>query len=1253
MKSVSGDCAKWRPCSLALAVSGALTLLACNGGPAETAPTPVGTIRHRAEIDDATRYIELRRQKVEAIGTRLGAATSPVTAVPKASAYYVTFSTGAIVWSNAYGAVVLTEQLFLKWLSLATQLTPAFNSNPPDLTDVLSIVGPPRSDYIDTNRFDSVSTVYLKSGQIVADGPVSRVIYGDIYSRYAAYEIYTKAGLPTSEVATSIRPGTYQVFENGEIHAHPQYGVRFLSGPILERWHALGGAAGKLGFPTEDTAKLDATGGERGQFSGGTIYSDGTTAWEIASPLAAAYEGKHGGPSGWLGFPIGAPGAAVPSPDIFPDGATGALFEYQDFQGGLLVNYKGADGSSKGIYTFGTLEFFLGRILAFGDCGTCGSADLYAYGYVYKNGELIYQDRFPREGDYDDDARDVNVPVPLGTAHSTTTVDVTVSVYDADLTTGNDHLGYVRGAFSINNLWGATLGTYHEASTGKAAATFDVKEHHDYDSTNFRQSMYWSFDNYSGFIRSDGTVADKLPWSVFADTFADVGRDEHWWTDPFNSLWFLAYQGITKTGNCFGMNVESMYAQTGKSLYAEPIFDKYFPETATGLLELPDVSPLTPAHIDLSREINIKHGYQAGGSAVRWAVDTFVHGNTGDPRTTYYQARDFNATGDFPQLIMMGKLFTKVHSVRAYAFTEGESCVTGEPTGCARIWVADGNFPAGNPTKPTLGGGKYNNYIEFDLFRNSFRYVGQKAYLRTDEWDLHGDRIFVMPYHLFSSQPETPFLELVLALGKGIALLYVIGDEGQTQQITDDQGRTFFKPGLSGPGTDWSDLQDDALRIPNLAPVPSIGSDESDEGSQIFAGRGTGTTYFYDVALRAEQPAGTAVKVSLNTSTLSSAFSIPGVAGKPDRIGIERIGTAEERISFEVPADSTSKQITWTVGGGRKKRWARCDNLSVAPGQRVTIRLTNGGFNPIFENTGPTTACDLTVNQDAGGSDVHVGSVEIGAGPSSTPLQFQLPVTKIALANVTFGANNWITAPVTVNLTAKDFSGLGMMEVNYGQDGIVWTRVIGDSQASLQYANEGATVLYFRSIDVAGNVEEPKAQDFTIDTRAPTVSATVDASVVTRVDPFLVHFGVSDPAPGSGIDTFAATLDGQPVSQGQSVDLLWFPLGTHVIGITATDRAGWTSSGSATFELTATLDSLGKTVAELELRGEITSGTSNDLSKVLQAAAASQARGNAAAAVRQLTAISTQITSLSGKQVSTKAANLLNSDIAYVIAHVV
>lgn len=135
-----------------------------------------------------------------------------------------------------------------------------------------------------------------------------------------------------------------------------------------------------------------------------------------------------------------------------------------------------------------------------------------------------------------------------------------------------------------------------------------------------------------------------------------------------------------------------------------------------------------------------------------------------------------------------------------------------------------------------------------------------------------------------------------------------------------------------------------------------------------------------------------------------------------------------------------------------------------------------------------------------------------------------------------------------------------------------------------------------------------------------------------------MHASATDPAPGSGLKTVSTTLDVAPVSDGETVDLLLFALGTHTVAISAEDVAGWQSSASASFQLIATTESIVSTIHLLRARGYIDSdGVANSLL--------------AKAEKSNWTPLRNELRAQAGKHITQVAADLLDADIVYLMAH--
>jgi hypothetical protein len=135
------------------------------------------------------------------------------------------------------------------------------------------------------------------------------------------------------------------------------------------------------------------------------------------------------------------------------------------------------------------------------------------------------------------------------------------------------------------------------------------------------------------------------------------------------------------------------------------------------------------------------------------------------------------------------------------------------------------------------------------------------------------------------------------------------------------------------------------------------------------------------------------------------------------------------------------------------------------------------------------------------------------------------PVTLLSTSGGQTGKNGWVVSPLTIALTARDASGLGIAHTDYSFDGLNFSQYTGPFVAP-----EGAVTIYYRSIDGNGNVEQMRRQAFKIDTRSPLSQATSTAGTNTVT----LTYTVTDPVPGSGpagLHTISHSSSGATVVQ--------------------------------------------------------------------------------------------------------------------------
>ncbi|HET8845388.1 MAG TPA: hypothetical protein VFN35_28205 [Ktedonobacteraceae bacterium] len=1139
----------------------------------------------------------------------VGNPTTNVVSTPDKGAQYQQFVHGVIIFSMDWGAMFVSTAIFQKWLSLNNQ-TNATNDN------LLSYVGFPTQDFVSANGID---TGTFERGTIIVQTATNTatVIYGPIYEHYL--RINTILGLPTNEEANAANGGRFQSFAGGDIYWQGLTGAFSVQGAIRARWLALGGAGGTLGYPTSDEQPVKKDGneiGRSGRFEKGGIYwSSGTGAFEILGALQVYYETQLGGPAAENGF-------GFPTSGQQNTPTSGGQFN--NFQNGIVVSHT--SGPFQGVWAFTKLEFFIQRLQGDGEdlvLGIGGNQDLYVHINIDTSTGTSIKVRRPEDGTYDG-GEDIEETFELMPGAEIITSDfsfhVAMDAWDADDITDDDFLGKIDVTYSIDNLWGLLDGGPHKVNgddDGTFTATYSVKNPLPFDPLKFRQNLFWSFSNFD---------TPELTYEQFGATFSDVDPDETKWLHPFNALYFnLAYKGIAANGNCFGMSLESIFAQENRSLYSEPII-RFWPDTQAGQR----LNPNNPTHQPTINEINIKHGYQLGADVIDWTIGRFFSGNTHDPKQCFLDSREAFNKGDYPVISLTDSFFFgNGHAVRPYRWDDSD------PDKWV-IFIANPNNPAsvsGDAADPCR--------IEIDTNSNTFTFRFDSGNTWSgSSWT--GGRMFHIPFHRMSTTPRTPFWEVLALLVAGVILL--VGSTGQTQQITDDSGRTLFEPGLSEPPTRWDQMrQDDNTRVPNLARIPLTDGPSGNIPLEMYYAVGQGATYTHELVPAKGIAEGTPIEWTMH-STLLSAHVVAPASSNADQITVHSLHTTDKAVTVKVPENGVSKAFTWTMAGPIKQRWLELSNLNLAPGQAVKISLSNGGYDATFNNSGSATTATLRVQAGPGVAPTIIENFTIPNGTSPI-LQFGAPITTLT-AEGKNGKNGWFLSPIKVKLTAQDFSGTGIDFIEVSQNQIIWLTY----HIPFLYLLEGSTKLYYRAQDKAGDLESIRTSEIKIDTFPPIVKIDTDKDKYTRTEQFAVHFSSFDPLPGSGIASTVGQFNGQNVNNGQKVDLFGLNLGTYTLKVTAEDVAGWSTSKSDSIVLIATIDSLLATTQRFHTEGGISKDdVYKSLNQKLIDARVAHNIGNNIAAKALLRAFRDEVTAQTGKAVTAAAANILTMDSNFVI----
>jgi hypothetical protein len=214
-----------------------------------------------------------------------------------------------------------------------------------------------------------------------------------------------------------------------------------------------------------------------------------------------------------------------------------------------------------------------------------------------------------------------------------------------------------------------------------------------------------------------------------------------------------------------------------------------------------------------------------------------------------------------------------------------------------------------------------------------------------------------------------------------------------------------------------------------------------------------------------------------------------------------------------------------------------------------------------------TTSKSWTLSKGEGTKTVYVqykdnvGLVSPTYHDTITLLDATNPITTISLSGVK-GNNDWFTSNVAVNFSATDDIS-GVDKTGYSFNNATWTTYA----APFTITNEGNTLIYYRSMDKTGNVENIKTEVIKIDKPAPTMTITSPSpSYEIKSSNVSVTWTGSDEF--SGISHYEIRLDGGSwTSVGTNTTYTFTGLsdGSHMVDIKAADKAGNTNQDTVNF----------------------------------------------------------------------------------------
>jgi hypothetical protein len=397
--------------------------------------------------------------------------------------------------------------------------------------------------------------------------------------------------------------------------------------------------------------------------------------------------------------------------------------------------------------------------------------------------------------------------------------------------------------------------------------------------------------------------------------------------------------------------------------------------------------------------------------------------------------------------------------------------------------------------------------------------------------------------------------------------------------------------------------------------------------------------HFYDAQGRHLGPDG---QGGIDTEIPGSAYWTPVIAEQADisarrlsiqaadlshgyRIELAGTGNGTFDLHLEIPDRSTGRLYQTTY-----------ISVPVTVGDEFVVSLERG------------TDFVLAANRD--GDETFEGQVT----PSSISSRgIDAPVNLVL--NGTIGANGWYQSDVAAALqgsTRPDLPPLASLEYDLGSGWQTYT-------APLTLAQEGTHTLHYRGTFVGGTQDVTQWVIIHLDKTPPALTLTSPTAITYTLCPytdtmytgaFTVTYQADDAV--SGLQTVSATLAGDVITNGQTLETLFLPPGPHELVIIAKDQAGWQTVRRQPIFIEAQIEDLNSAVTRLWNLGLISGPGASDvitgLHTTLSAAQSARDSGDVTTAVNHLHAFVHDIEAQFPAPISIEAAWVLIRGAQYV-----
>lgn len=710
--------------------------------------------------------IEKKYQETGGPGSTLGLPAGAEKETPSGEGRYQEYERGFIFYHPSFGANVMEFEIARKWLDSSIGTTKIAGS----ITFIRDYLGFPVRDTQRTHEGGNVC--YFERGMIIfRPDHGSFVLYGELYLGYrkgGGVEL-NSIGLPIEDQGITADGGAVVVFDFGNLYWSKKTNTFAVRGDILKRYRLMSGPDGNLGYPISNEEpvknKNGTEVGRRSTFEFGNIFWNKTAG---ASPLRGDLVKL------WLQEKDNLEILGFPKSDLMH--SKNGVCIFANFENGVLAYYH----SDESFKVFTRLGLKILSFQGFGQdnpiFGLATPQDLKVHVSVTNNKGFKFEALFnPSDTDHIVVNQIVTeVPVTDGNM----ILKLHFEGIDKDDTSDGDRLGVIHSECGIETAWNMDVppikernGDFEVSYGIDPMVPIDAK-----DSEHFRKNLFWSFKNSQA-------TEHTLSREIYAATFSDVADGESWIFNPFNALYYeLVHRKMAREGVCVGMSIEAVYA-----LYRRSPANQF-------------ISQYPVENQIIREEILIKQGYQLGDKFIRFIAGKVLTDVMGkglgitefyNPVLCFEESKAFFEQENYSIICLSDGVFGAGHAVVPYKWDKSNPDEW-------KIFVANPNAPYKYHEKGkerfNVDGTIDDSVIYVNPKENTFRYLHKPE--KNETWTggtnpFTSGRMFSVPYHVFSTQPRTPFWEVLALLVGGI--LIIMADSGEVKQITDENNGPYYK----------------------------------------------------------------------------------------------------------------------------------------------------------------------------------------------------------------------------------------------------------------------------------------------------------------------------------------------------------------------------------------------------------------------------------------------------------------------------